>query len=195
MIAMRLFPFVTALALAFALSGCASPTYINIPAERGDAAFHSPNGRTVVALSTQALDAVATASPTPLAYEFVLPRGATIESYAAVAEQLGDLAIIPAGDTQAAPADFPLYEVRAIRVRGGTAEVDVIQPGVGNTYQLVEVFLKWSAFDGWHAVDQRPRRILVQPPVRPQLDLMPNTSLGTALPPATAPATTSATQP
>lgn len=173
------------LSVAALLQACAAPTYINIPSQRGDTAFHSPNGPSVVAVETAALASIVSEQE-PGPYEFVLPKGTTVEVYSEVANLLGPDAIIPAEDGAGPASDFPMYEARGIRIRGGSAEVDVIRPGTLSDYQLVEVRLEWSPFGGWNVTDKRPRRITVQPPKRPSLDLLPDTA-GLSAPPETEP--------
>ncbi|MEM1211302.1 MAG: hypothetical protein AAGI68_03295 [Planctomycetota bacterium] len=179
------------LAATCSLPGCISPTYVNIPPLPSDTAFNSPNTRNIHAISEAAIQAIARldAPLTPMPYEFILAAESSPESYAAVAERLGPDALIP-GD-EPVPGTLT-YEVRQIAVRVGEARVDVVRERDNGRWEMVEVQLKLVPISGWVVDYTRPRRIAVTPPVRPDLELLPDVIPGD---PATQPAPAAAPTP
>ncbi|MEM6553434.1 MAG: hypothetical protein AAF750_15055 [Planctomycetota bacterium] len=167
------------------LPGCISPTYVNIPPLPSDTAFNSPNTRNIHAISEAALEAIARldAPITAVPYEFILAAESSPESYAAVAERLGPDALIP-GD-EPVPGTLT-YEVRQIAVRVGEARVDVVRERDNGRWEMVEVQLKLVPVSGWVVEYTRPRRIAVTPPVRPDLELLPDVIPAPPTPPASA---------
>jgi hypothetical protein len=160
---------ILSLALAVAMfTGCAAPL-VNIPPLPGDVAFHSPNGKGVLAVQVTALRHVIQRwPPAGDAYAVVLPDGTTEESYRRIVGQL------PEGTTtrEQYGAELPTYEVAQVHISGTHARVDVVIPGPDGRPRLVSVF---EAIDigGWYArrsrlwnisVDEALRIVRASPP-------------------------------
>lgn len=159
----RAFAIVFAIAsgvLVGVLGGCAP--YVNIPAQRGDMATHSPNNGTVRDVMTAALTHVLTQAGPPEAYAVALPQRSSDPTYRRVLNRL------PEGGQRynAKNADLPTFSVGAVYVRGTEAQVDIVAPVAGRTPQLTSVYLE-LAIDGWWVVRDRQWTI----PVAEALDL------------------------
>jgi hypothetical protein len=149
----RVAPPAAAAALIALLSvGCTTPTYVNVPAQRGDTALNGVNSSPVRQASAAAVTASQGATGPAGNYEVILPDGATPETYAAVVERLPGQALLPG--TQAT-AGVRTYEVRGVRLRGTGGEVDVIRPGRQGRHELVTVRVKWRPFSEWTADGMR----------------------------------------
>ena len=132
--------------LPLLLSACAAP-YVNIPPVKGDVAFHSPNGKGVIAVQTAALRYVVKRwPPKGDAYNVALPDGTTQESYRLVVGKLPEGVATP--DQIGQP--LPTYRVEQIHIEGPDARVDITLPGPDGRDRLVSVF---EAIDmgGWYA--------------------------------------------
>ena len=160
------------------LSGCATPRWVTASDDQpGDAI----NGKVVKRVVVTAVIAAADYEAGMRPYEVLLPRGATPETYAEVSYRLGPDARIPEGIPavevdekghavkrakevleaeklnlpQAAPAGLlPLYEVRSVRLRGQTGEVDVVRP-LRSFRRLLTVSLDLDPGYGWQVVGVR----------------------------------------
>lgn len=133
--------------------------YINIPADHGDVARNDANGGNVPAIEAAALKALAISQKAKAPVTLLLPPGSTYATYQKVAAKAGDVFVLP----EFAPADAPVYEVRALRVRGGEAQVDMVTKGEIRPLELTEVNLEMKAdLDGvgWRVITQQGRRIL-----------------------------------
>jgi hypothetical protein len=163
--------------LGVLLAGCAS--WVNIPAENGDAAAHDPNLKTVLKIELQAVRAV-NDSIDPVGAPFViLPKDTTAASYEAVVPQVSPKA---SWSTNAPPAGALVLEVRQVRVRGTYAQADVIRPATKGQPEgpgeVVTVYLHYDMVFGWHVERLRPWRIgvddaLVQSAREAEVDIKP----------------------
>ncbi|NBC11488.1 MAG: hypothetical protein GVY24_07120 [Planctomycetes bacterium] len=155
-------PVLTALIAATALLfGCQGPSYVNIPAESGDVAFHSPNGRTVRAVVAVAIDGIVSQTPLDGPVALSLPTGAEALTYEAVAAVSGSNVIPAAPDDEGAQTTARI-RVTAVRVRGHKAEVDAVRAKPGGAEQLVTVHLSWNAFSDWGVTRIRAWNIPVE---------------------------------
>lgn len=154
---------------ALLLPACSSPTYINVPPADGDVAFNNANSRTVRDIEQVALAAVLAARPISGDVAIRFPRGTSELTAITVISDLPEN-VVPEGDT--ATGEYTLVEVRAVRVRGGTGEVDIVRPGTTRDRELVTVTMKWRPLNGWTSrgmrvwgfgVDQADRNLLVDP--------------------------------
>lgn len=129
-------------------AGCGgnAPTYINIPAQEGDVAFHDPNGDTVRAVVAEAARGLMLeyAFQTPVAV--VLPGDATALSHADVSRRIGNEAVSP---FEEGIEPGTTIEAREVRVRGHRAQVDIVHPGRGGISHLTTVYVDWAPFGGW----------------------------------------------
>ena len=146
--------------LAGAVGGCAP--YVNIPAQRGDLATHTPNNGTVRHVMAAALAHVLAQRRTPEAYAVALPQRASSHTYHRVLEQLpGEPAAHRVG-----PTEQPVFSVVGVYVRGAEAQVDVVAPTAEGASQLTSVYLE-AAMDGWWVVRDREWSI----PIEQAIDL------------------------
>jgi len=127
--------------------------YVNIPSQAADTASHDPNGKTargtmIVALRA-ALDDATITGPV----QIMLPEHTTKLTYAHVASELGDQAVLP--DEEDVAAVVGVIFAKAVRVRGHEGEVDVVRPIGQGLDQLVTVHVKWRAMGGWGAESVR----------------------------------------
>ena len=165
-------------------TGCATPRWVTVTDSHPDDAINGKHLRR--ALVVAVYEAVGyEAGPTP--YALVLPDSATPETYAVVTDGLGPDALVPAGipavrvdpatgkaekrdeavieaerlsPPRAAPTgEFPVYEVRALRLTGQTGEVDVVRPLLGGR-RLLTVSLDLDPGYGWRATGVRVWRAL-----------------------------------
>jgi hypothetical protein len=140
---------VALLIITVGLSACTP--YVNIPGQRGDTlATHNPNSKSIQEAVVTALKAVITYRPVDGNYQVILPQGTDPQTYAKLLPQLGDQAM---WSSDGMPQDLPIYEVKAIRIRGADGEVDIARPATGmpdgRTRQLVTVDLKYYVPGGW----------------------------------------------
>ncbi len=148
------------IATSFVLLGCQGPSYVNIPAETGDVAFNSPNGRTVRAVVAAAIDEIVSQTPLQGPVALSLPTGAEALTYEAVAAVTGSNVIPATPDDEGAGTTAQL-RITQVRVRGHKGEVDAVRAAVGGSEQLVTVYLSWDAFSRWGVDRIRPWRIPV----------------------------------
>ena len=136
--------------LAGSLVGCA--TYVNIPPQPGDMAWHDPNHPTVQMVVSEALQAVAAHQQKEGRIAILLPDGTLAKNYSKTASQIRNETVWP-GNPQR--SEQPLLQVKAIRIRGTKAAVDVIHnanPQAPDTKdQLITVDLAWDVVEGWSA--------------------------------------------
>lgn len=143
---------------AILLTGCTTPTYINIPGQASDIARNDPNGRDVVDLMAKAIDAAVSAEGLEGVYEVLLPTGANQATYQEVVLRVGGGAITP--DTLR-ESPVPSVAVAGVRVRNRDAEVDLVRPSpTGRAAVTVELF--WYYGDGWAVERVRPLRLSVE---------------------------------
>jgi hypothetical protein len=132
-----------------ALPGCQK--YVNIPSQTGDVASANVNGSNVRNVMGQALRGLWVESPTGGPYVVLLPAGATPEAYNDVVAQGGEA--YTWADREDAGNAVDTVEIRAVRIRGLKAAVDIVrssQPGVPDApKQLVTVYLKQYVIGGW----------------------------------------------
>jgi hypothetical protein len=136
------------LMLAVLLAGCG--TYINIPKQPGDVAWHSANDFTVKRVTAAALKYLIQQMPTDPAYGVQLSPGATDLTYKFVMEQLpGTPHRQRVGEIK-----LPTYSIAGVYVRARGAQVDIIRPTADGAGQLVSVYLEF-AIDGWYGKRHR----------------------------------------
>jgi len=149
------------LALGLVLAGCRGPSYVNIPAEKGDLAFNNPNGRTVRAVVAAAVDGVIVQTPLDGPVALGLPPKAEVLTYESIADHVeSNVVPFPEGEEAAAPTSATLT-VTQVRVRGHKGEVDAVRAQAGGPEQLVTVYTAWDAFGGWRVTRIRPWRMPV----------------------------------
>lgn len=158
----RLFAFCLTLLCLTGLLGCRGPSYVNIPADSGDVAFHTPNGRTVRAVVVKAVDAIVQQTPLEGPVALSLPEGAEALTYESIANE-ADANIVPAAPDDPGAQTTATLAVTEVRVRGHHAQVDAVRARVGGSEQLVTAHLSWSAFDGWGVDRIRAWKIPVEP--------------------------------
>jgi len=125
------------------LAGCG--TYINIPQQPADVAWHNPNDFTVKRVEAAALSYLIQRMPASENYGLVLPDRTTDNTYAFVMRQLpGNSHYQRAGEVQ-----LPTFSVAGVFVRGSDAQVDIVRPTDGGSSQLVSVYLEFG-IDGWY---------------------------------------------
>jgi len=134
--------------LAALLAGCG--TYINIPKQPADVAWHSANDYTVKRVSAAALKYVIDRMPPEGAYGVVLSPGASRTTYSFVMQQLpGKPHRQRTGEVK-----LPTYSVAGVYVRADEAQVDIVRPTADGSSQLVSVYLQF-AIDGWYGKRHR----------------------------------------
>ena len=130
------------------LAGCSS--YVTIPAQDGTVALHNPNLNNVVRVEAEAIRGVLDAEADTLPCQVQLPAGTSDLHHAQVLASLGPRAAVP---EQAGPGQMPVIQVRQVRIRGLTAQVDLVQPASFHQpqgpAQLATVWLKWYPLTGW----------------------------------------------
>ena len=132
--------------LVILLPACSAPTYINVPGADGDVAFNDANGTTVRTLEKNALAAVLAERNYAGDVAIRFPQGTTeLTAITVIADLPGNVIL----EADSATGEYTLIEVREVKVRGGTAEVDIVRPGTTVARELVTVTLKWKALDGW----------------------------------------------
>ena len=109
--------------------------------------MHDPNLRAVREIQAAALHAVLRDRPLEGPVALDLPAGTSAESYQEIIAEL-DADVIRLDDERQ-PAT--VLEVEQIRVRGTSAEVDVIRPRNGDVRQRVTVELSRPPFSKWAA--------------------------------------------
>lgn len=142
---LRLFTLLIPLVL---LSGCGGPTYVNIPAQKGDLARHDPNSDVVRGVVAEAVSGLLLEKSLPTPVAVVLPEGSSVLSHADVARRVGE-GTVSIHDEEVEPAS--VVEAREVRIRGNSAAVDLIAPGRGGINQLTTVYMEWAPFGGWKA--------------------------------------------
>lgn len=137
-----------AVALTF-VGGC--QTYVNIPHQAGDVASANVNGSKVRKVMGESLRGLRGEALAPGRYEVILPAGATPKTYESVIAAAGEP--YTWADAANSTQVVDTLEIRAIRVRGWEAAVDIIrstQPGdAAAPRQLVTVYLKDYVIGGW----------------------------------------------
>jgi hypothetical protein len=146
---------------ALTLVACArvpSP-YVNIPSQKGDVAMHDPNRRGVRLVMLRSLEYVLAERPLDQPFQVMLPTGTSAQAYAEILPQLNDNAMW-ASDGQT--RGLPIVAVTQVRIRGTSAEVDVVRPSFPQadqpSAQTVTVHLNYNPVDSWYAVRLREWR-------------------------------------
>jgi len=125
------------------LAGCG--TYINIPRQPADVAWHDPNDFTVKRVQAAALTYLINRMPATENYGLVLTEGASDNTYAFVMDRVpGNPHYQRAGEIQ-----LPTFSVAGVFVRGSDAQVDIVRPTTDGSSQLVSVYLEFG-IDGWY---------------------------------------------
>ena len=139
---------------AATMGGCA--TYVNIPPQSGDVAWHDPNGKTATQVVAAALQAVAAEDPGTGPYLVALPEGTLTETYQAVLVEIDDSNMRA---HEGVDVGLGTFEIKQVRVRGWNAAVDVLyRPGLDEldpSERLTTAYLKWSLIDGWTTASVR----------------------------------------
>jgi hypothetical protein len=146
------------LGVPLGLTGCSTPTYVNIPGQEGDLARNDPNGGDVVDIMAKAIRAAVETENLPGIYEILLPAGSNQQTYQEVVLKVGGGAISP--DTLR-EQPVPYVAVAGVRVRNRDAEVDIVRPSpTGRSAVLVELF--WYYGDAWQVERVLPLRLSVE---------------------------------
>lgn len=158
-------------------------------------AAHETNWRYVADAMAVGANAVVVDRPINRPFLVVLPKGSTVLTYNRVLPQLGANAtwlgpdaageaspVDPAATAATAPAskaaldvivpppatmpvDRPVVDVRQVRIRGWTAQIDVVRPLDGDqpqgVHQVVTAYLKWDPVSHWQAEQIRAWRTSV----------------------------------
>lgn len=174
-------------ALSLSFYGCA--TYVNIPPQAGDVAWHSPNNPNVLAVEATAIKAVVDDWQLGQTFTVKALPGTSPLKYFAMLRHIGDHATIEHVE------GAPRIEVRQLYIRGSSANVDIVRsrgvaggtastsptdsPAKGGAStgeedtgtsvsprsegerQLVTVHLNWMPFSGWRAERVRVWRMHV----------------------------------
>jgi len=130
------------------LVGCG--TYINIPKQPADVAWHSANDFTVKRVSAAALKYLIDRMPSAQAYGVQLSPGSTDLTYKFVMEQLPNTP----HRQRVGEIKLPTYSVVGVFVRADDAQVDIIRPTADGGGQLVSVYLAFT-IDGWYGKRHR----------------------------------------
>ena len=166
---------------ALTLTACARipSAYVNIPAQKGDTALHDPNRRGVRLVMLRSLEYVLTERPPNQPFQVMLPIGTSDEAYAGILAQLGDNAMW-ASDGQT--RGLPIVAIAQIRIRGSSAEVDVVRPSFPqagqSSEQTVTVSLNYNPIDSWYAVRLREWRGSVRSTASPAEEATINAPVG-----------------
>ncbi|MHC4994451.1 MAG: hypothetical protein ACYTGQ_05295, partial [Planctomycetota bacterium] len=127
-----------------AATGCAAPSYINIPPLPGDTALHSPNGWVVRDVMVESLNRALKTFPPNGPYDVAFPPGVTDTSRDLM------LAGLSPNQPEGPNPDAPLYRVAQVWVRGLSARVDIVVPNVAGEARLVSVACT-TDIEGWYA--------------------------------------------
>lgn len=133
------------LAQLIVLAGCTP--YVNIPPQKGDLAFHSPNKQTVRDIMIVAARAAIADRPIEGTYQLKLPEGSSSLTYEAVVQALGGAGTY--GDRAAGP----MLSVEQVRIRGVSGEVDLVRPVAADRSEFLTAYASWAPNSGW-AVDR-----------------------------------------
>ena len=156
--------------LASGLTGCFA--YVNIPPQPGDVAVHDLGDATVKQVVSESLRAIVIDRSIRGPVAIVLPDGTKTRHYIRDSMDVRDLVEVWPTDVNQQVDTGPILEVKQVRVRGGSAGVDILlrdDPSQLHTQdQLATVDLQWYALHGWTA--ERTRfwhRKLPEPIERP----------------------------
>lgn len=109
------------------LSGCVG--YDSYPPVAGDTARNNPNSPPLDEIMIAGMQWLITRYP-PVGHEgnvaINLPRGVRPEHYVRIVQTIGGRAV-PLCESN---ANLPVYHVKSIRVRAGTAQIDVLRPAL-----------------------------------------------------------------
>ena len=148
----RVFAVSMLLSMLFHL-GCA--TYVNIPPQRGDVAWHNPNNPNVLSVEAEAIKAAVVDWEIDEPYTVkVLPNTEPLK-YFAMMRHIGHHATVDEIENGAT------IEVKQLYIRGMTAKVDLLRSPSKNAAmtsdakdrdpRLVSVHLEWLPINGWQA--------------------------------------------
>lgn len=115
-------------ALLLCLTACNPPinySYVNIPPQDNDVATHDPNHRVVVDVIAEAYRALLVERPMDERFQVILPEGTTPKTYGRLMERVDKLAM---WSSDGSIKEMPVIEVSQVRIRGLSAEVDLIRP-------------------------------------------------------------------
>jgi hypothetical protein len=139
-----------ALSLTLLATGCA--TYVNIPPHPGDVAVHNPNEENVQNVMVAAARAALAERSIDGPFQVVLPPGTLPTTYDAVLPRIHSKATWSPDGPREGQATV---EIRELRIRGSSAEVDVIRPWdpkePAGYQQLLTVELSWDPAAKWQA--------------------------------------------
>ncbi len=124
----------------------------------------------------RSLEYVLAERPLSQPFQVMLPAGTSDEVYAEILPQLGDNAMW-ASDGQT--RGVPIVAIAQIRIRGTSAEVDVVRPSFPQagqpSEQTVTVSLNYNPIDSWYAVRLREWRGTVRSTASPAEEAAINT--------------------
>ncbi len=162
------------------VTGCSTPTYVNIPPQEGDVARGNPNAGDIRDIMVAAIEAAVDYETLDGAYEVLLPSGTEQLTYEDVARRVGGGAITP--DTLR-DQPVPTVRVAAIRVRNRKAEVDVTRPSPTGR-SVLTVYLFWYYGAEWQVERVRPLRVSPEAVLPPEpADAPVPTPAGMQVPP------------
>ena len=149
--------FVILLAWTVCVAGCAH--YVNIPAQKGDLAYHDPNAKIPRAVMLLALQKVLELRPIEDSFQVVLPVGAVPATYAHILPRISERAM---WSSDGRTKDLPLVCVTQVHVRGTRADVDVALPIFAGdapaVAQITTVHLRYEPMSKWYVVRVREWR-------------------------------------
>lgn len=134
--------------LAVLFAGCTP--YVNIPAQKGDLAFHSPNKQSVREIMVAAGRAAIADRPIEGTFYVTLPEGTSILTHEAVVSRISENA---AYSKDGAPAEGAVLAIRQIRIRAAVGEVDILRPVAADRSEFITVYMTYDPVAKW-AVDR-----------------------------------------
>lgn len=147
---------VTLMCAATFVSGCAS--YVNIPPDDEDTAFHSVNMTPVPRVMEQSLEFAARAYPSRTSSPAVMiPKGANESAIARCVSAVAGTGLSGASAWQSAGDSRPAYRVLSVRIRGSNAIVEVLLPpssAILDSRRLLELNLHGD-LGGWKVESAR----------------------------------------
>ena len=140
-------------------NACTRPTYVNIPKQPGDIAFHSPNNTNIRTVMAEAILGAMENEPFEGPYAVILPEDSDQLTYEYVVNRVGGGAVTPDAQLPADAVDgaLPAVHVAGVRVRNRRAEVDLVKPS-GTGREVTTVYLKWYYGGVWGVERVRPWR-------------------------------------
>lgn len=149
--------------VAASMAGCSGTmTYINVPGDGKDVAGNNANTFNVRKVETLALQEAILRWTPKAPFTILLPDGTRRSQYQDIVDAIAHPMLKMPDEV---PADAPVFEVSAVRLRGGDGVVDVVHPGGLRPRELVEVHVDLRTDEngtGWR-VDHILERKLTPP--------------------------------